>query len=142
MNNEYNDYLILSPSKMEEVAKRYNEEIGKNKLAENCERKITNGEFYDACAQLIHTLLILKKYLLRKRKKDLRIDAIKDAIDMLMDIDENMKRKHIKIVKNYNEAVRICFSCLSLMLDISTKEENNKTTKMLTQIFKCLIVLL
>jgi len=144
MNNEYNDYQILSPEKMEELAKKYQEELRNNSSPKPSSQTQLPESFYECFFQLKHTLATIKNYLTKRRKKDNRVFVIDKMLSSLSEIKSKQNfSKQLKYAKSYYDAVKICFVCISQMIDnlLSTNSKSDNIFTFLT-ILKDLTALL
>ena len=141
MNNEYNDYQILSPSKMEEVAKKYSEKLKGEKFKED-EEKPHSEEYFKSLCQLKHTLGIMYDFFSRRRKKDVRLGEIKSILEMVEKLtDQRDNTYQPKKVKNYYEAVKVCLTETANLIDLCVTDGNMEDVLILLVILKKLTAL-
>ena len=143
MNVEYNDYQILSPDKMEHIAKKYNEALNRKNREEN---EIKFDEDISLCFfQLKHTVGVIKNYL-SKRKNSLKTNAINTIYNLLQQIDNSYfycNNFNAVRINNYYQAIKLCINCSYKIIDYCVKNQYDGSIVInFLDVLKCLIDLL
>ena len=134
MSNEYNDYQLLSPLKMEEVAKKYNDKI--KSINHQQKEIIFEDDFFVSYFQLRHTLLVIKNYIYKWRKNDKRLLVIDNIFKILSNITKEINKdllitkednQKYKIVNGYIQAILLCLNQAIILAKILCDLENNNT---------------
>lgn len=146
MDNEYNDYQIISPSDMQEVAKKYYQKLSEINNKKNEENKNKLTEINNYLSKINNNIFLLKKFCNARNLKE-KLNIVNLIENEFIKIKNNFNFQVIKSdknPKNYCSAITSCINDLSCVINlclnfncINIEEKNN----MNNCIINCLILI-